>query len=129
MKPSKIKEFFEFLFPEDTIKIIAIIVILILLILSTVITFVIVRHSKKNIIQQEPTQKIAPKLEDMDLIEPEYIIEENYDLNLFNNQIRKLEINDFENLLKYHEFGDFTDYFLNLQFYEKKVNQFLKNEE
>ncbi|MCR4421175.1 MAG: hypothetical protein NUV32_01705 [Exilispira sp.] len=128
MKQFNFKEFFEFLFPEDTTKVIALIIIVILLILSIVITFVVVKHTKKNIIEQEPQQKVVPKIEDMDLIEPEYFIEENYDFNLIINQKGKPELSDFENLLKYHEFSDFTDYFLNLQFYEKKVNEFLKND-
>lgn len=127
MKQKKIKEFINFLFPEDSIKVISIVVIIIIIVFSIITTFVIVKFSKKNVIQEKTTTNSITQVEEFELIEPEYQINEKMDFNFANDKIEKPQIEDFEELLKYHEFGDFTDYFLNLQFYEKKVNEFLKN--
>ncbi len=125
MKKFDIKKSLDFLFPDDSSKIIAIIVIFIVLILSFVFTFIIVKNIKnQGTFEDKIENKEVIKIE---LLEPNIDFVDNTHKNLNFNNIQEIDKKDFENLFKYKEFGDFTNFIFEFDFYKRQVEIFLKN--
>ncbi len=121
----KLKDFLNYLFPDESIKIIAIIIIIIIVVLSSIFTFIIVKNSRKtSMSNDEKDIKIIEKNE-FELIEPKYYIEKEYKFDIFYKINKDIKEEDYQDLIKYHEFGDYTDYYLNLEVYKKLSNSLL----
>lgn len=121
----KLKDFLNYLFPDESLKIIAFIVIIIIIVLSSIFTFVIVKNSRNtSVSNDEKDIKIIEKKE-FELIEPKYYIEKEYKFDIFYNMNKDIREEDYQDLFKYHEFGDYTDYYLNLEVYKKLSSSLL----
>ncbi|MFN3410660.1 MAG: hypothetical protein ACK4YF_00680 [Exilispira sp.] len=128
MKREKITKLLDFLFPEESGKIVAIVVIIIIIILSSVFTFVIVKKIKKpSTIGEDNLNKQLNIIENIELIEPIFSTEQNIELNIFNFKKEQIDEDYYYELLKYHEFQDFTNFYFNLSIYNKIVEKFLND--
>lgn len=125
---NKLKDFIDYLFPNEVSKVIAGIIIVIVILISIVFTFIIVRHAHKSNLgenNKEGIEIISNK--NLELIEPNFSFQTNIDTNLFLNSSNKIEEKDYYEIFKYHEFQDFTEYFFDINYYKKSLRKFLND--
>lgn len=124
MKKLDIKKIIDFLFPDESMKIAGIIIILVVVILSIVFTFIIVNHNKKLYIQENKEPVKNTESYNLQLLNPKIEISEDFELIFSEIKEIKVNINKYIDLFEYHEFGDFTNFYLDLNIYKKHVEKY-----